>query len=99
MLHLVLSRRGFLASALLLVRGSRRDAHHCAFGEHRIRGPHPTPRPGITAARVLAADKLGDASPAARTAFTQVREIPGVVDGIRCHCGCADNEGNYSLLS
>jgi len=100
MLHLVLSRRGFLASALaLLVRGASRDAHDCAHGNTRIRGPHPTPRPGITAAHVLAADRLADASPSARAAFAQVREILGVVDGIRCHCGCADNEGNYSLLS
>ena len=28
-----------------------------------------------------------------------MREIPGIVDGIRCHCGCAGNDGNYSLLS
>ncbi len=28
-----------------------------------------------------------------------VREIPEVVDGIRCQCGCADSPGYYSLLS
>jgi hypothetical protein len=28
-----------------------------------------------------------------------VREIPQVVDGIRCNCGCADLEGFYSLLT
>lgn len=31
--------------------------------------------------------------------FDQVREIPEIVDGIRCQCGCADLEGFYSLLS
>jgi hypothetical protein len=31
--------------------------------------------------------------------FDMVRQIPGVVDGIRCHCGCAELEGYYSLLS
>ena len=31
--------------------------------------------------------------------FDLVREIPGVVDGIRCYCGCADMPEFYSLLS
>ena len=37
--------------------------------------------------------------PAAKTAFEAVREIPQVVDGIRCNCGCAEIPGFYSLLS
>jgi hypothetical protein len=61
-------------------------------------GPHPTPRPGITADKVLTKDQLADA-PKAIPAFEMVREIPEVVDGIRCQCGCADNPGYYSLLS
>ncbi len=32
-------------------------------------------------------------------AFDMVRQIPQVVDGIRCSCGCDGVEGNYSLLS
>jgi hypothetical protein len=31
--------------------------------------------------------------------YAMVRQIPQVVDGIRCSCGCADLEGFYSLLS
>lgn len=31
--------------------------------------------------------------------FDQVREIPQIIDGIRCYCGCADNPDHYSLLS
>ena len=61
-------------------------------------GPHPTPRPGITAGKVLSHDQLANA-PHAIEVFDQVREIPEVVDGIRCQCGCAGNEGFYSLLS
>ncbi|HEV8150359.1 MAG TPA: PCYCGC motif-containing (lipo)protein [Gemmatimonadales bacterium] len=61
-------------------------------------GPHPTPRPGITAARVLSREQLAD-TPAAIPVFDQVREIPEIVDGIRCQCGCADLEDHYSLLS
>ena len=61
-------------------------------------GPHPVPRSGITAAKVLTREQLAE-SPDLIPVFEQVREIPGVVDGIRCQCGCAELEGYYSLLS
>lgn len=32
-------------------------------------------------------------------AFEAVRAIPQVIDGLRCHCGCAEIPGFYSLLS
>ena len=86
------SRRQFVASAaalLFLPRGAR---------AMRFAGPHPTPRPGITAAKVLTSDKLaGDAALIA--VFDGVRAIPQVIDGIRCQCGCATVDGFYSLLS
>ena len=59
---------------------------------------HPDPRPGIDASRVLTREQLVD-YPNVVSAFDQVREIPQVVDGIRCSCGCASREGFYSLLS
>lgn len=31
--------------------------------------------------------------------FDGIRAAPQLVDGIRCHCGCADIPGYYSLLS
>ena len=61
-------------------------------------GDHPTPRPGITAAKVLTKDQLGEHQDAAPV-FDLVRQIPQVVDGIRCQCGCSALEGKYSLLS
>lgn len=61
------------------------------------RGGHPDPRPGIDASRVLKAEDLHN--PAAAAVYDMVREIPRVVDGIRCHCGCADLPGYYSLLT
>lgn len=61
-------------------------------------GPHPTPRPGIDASKVLTAAQLSD-DPGAIPAFDAVRSIPSVADGIRCHCGCAERDGFYSLLS
>ena len=61
-------------------------------------GPHPAPRPGITAAKMPTKEQLADA-PKAEAVFDSVREIPEIVDGIRCHCGCADSPDFYSLLS
>jgi hypothetical protein len=37
--------------------------------------------------------------PNASRVFDMVREIPRVIDGIRCHCGCAEYTDKYSLLS
>lgn len=59
---------------------------------------HPTPRPGITAAKVLTVEQLADTTQVIPV-FDSVRAIPEIVDGIRCKCGCADIEGFYSLLS
>jgi hypothetical protein len=85
------SRRSFLGQAFALV--------PVLAWFPRLRGPqHPTPRPGITAAKVLTAAQLGNA-PHAIEYFDLVRQIPEVVDGIRCQCGCAELEGFYSLLS
>ena len=69
-----------------------------AMGSRVSRSGHPTPRPGITSAKVLTAEQLAD-SPQVIPVFDGVRAIPEVVDGIRCKCGCADLEGFYSLLS
>ena len=73
-------------------------AGHPACHGAKARVIHPEPRPGITAAHVLTDDKLKD-HPEALTAFQQVRQIPQIVDGIGCHCGCASRAGFYSLLS
>jgi hypothetical protein len=64
----------------------------------RSKPVHPTPRKGITGAKVAAADMLRS-SPHLLELFDGVRAIPHVADGIRCHCGCADLDGHYSLLT
>jgi hypothetical protein len=83
-----LGRVAILALAPLFprIRGRRRD------------GPrHPDPRPGITAARVLPDAKV-DAEH--KDAYEAAREIPEILDGIYCHCDCADRHSNLrSLLS
>ncbi len=60
--------------------------------------PHPRPRPGITGGKVLTKQQLAE-TPKFIPLFDSVREIPSVVDGIRCNCGCTDPPGFYSLLS
>lgn len=77
-----------LATVPRLVRGQWREAG----------GPHPTPRRGITGASVATREML-DADPVLADLFDAIRGIPHVVDGIRCHCGCADIDGHYSLLT
>jgi hypothetical protein len=101
----LVSRRGFVASGVvagigvLLGAAPFRADPPCAQHARRVdHGPHPTPRPGIDASHVLKADQL-KASPGAISAFDDVRQIPEIVDGIRCHCGCAKEKGFYSLLS
>ena len=93
-----MSRRGFLALApvLVLAVSTRRGWASAPSGTAQKK--HPTPRPGIDASRVPPARDL-DGEPETLHAFELVREIPQVVDGIRCHCGCDAMEGFYSLLS
>ena len=88
---MTLSRRRFLAlvPVVLLARTAKALP---------VRKPeHPEPRPGITAAHVLPDSRLTGKS--AAPVYAMVREIPQVVDGIRCNCGCADLAGFYSLLT
>jgi len=66
-------------------------------GRSRTWGPHPKPRPGITAAKLMTAEQL--AGRKAADAFEGVRAIPEIADGIRCHCGCAELPDYYSLLT
>jgi hypothetical protein len=98
------TRRGFLASAARVLAAlallSPRDAWAALGGAPRrgTKGPHPTPRPGIDASKVLKAGQLTE-NPKAAPVFDMVRQIPGIADGIRCQCGCADDPEFYSLLS
>jgi hypothetical protein len=59
---------------------------------------HPEPRPGITAANVLAVDQL-PRDRAAREAYATAREYPAIFDGVFCACRCNTSLGHRSLLS
>ena len=94
------SRRAFLAcgattlGALLIPTRTARAA-----GLHfPLPSPHPTPRVGITGAKVLTKEQLAG-KPQLVGLFDAVRAIPEVIDGIRCNCGCAQFDSFYSLLS
>ncbi len=63
-----------------------------------LRGPHPTPRAGITGKLVLRAADLAEHDELIPL-FDGIRRIPAIADGIRCNCGCASLPGYYSLLS
>ena len=93
----LVSRRTLLQAAMVAVVPFRTHREHC--GPTGLMPPgHPTPRPGITGAKVLPAAQL-DSAPDITDVFDQIREIPGVADGIRCQCSCADLEDYYSLLT
>lgn len=59
---------------------------------------HPVPRAGVSGAKVLTKEQLASSTHLVQL-FDGIRAIPGVADGIRCNCGCAEQSGIYSLLS
>ena len=84
-----LNRRAFLGLLPLALVSARRSPSAAVRS-------HPEPRPGITAARVVPADRL---AADLRPLFDKVRAIPQVMDGVRCYCGCDELDDSYSLLS
>ncbi|HEX2188943.1 MAG TPA: PCYCGC motif-containing (lipo)protein [Longimicrobiaceae bacterium] len=87
---------GVLARGLLAALAAPGLLPRAAAAHARRAAPHPDPRPGITAARVLPEESV---PPRYRDAYRAAREIPQVLDGIRCHCDCAEDRGLRSLLS
>ncbi|CAN5805049.1 hypothetical protein BH11GEM2_BH11GEM2_18970 [soil metagenome] len=89
------SRCGVTAVVALLVPGRTASAERLRAW---VPGPHPTPRAGITGVNVITKEQLAG-TPQLVGLFDSVRAIPGVIDGIRCNCGCAPSDDFYSLLS
>ena len=61
-------------------------------------GHHPTPRAGVTGAKVLPASMFGEDERLVR-AYTAARTMPGVFDGLYCYCHCKEDMGHVSLLT
>jgi len=59
---------------------------------------HPTPRPGITADKILP-DFAIPKNPGALEAYAAARSAPGTLDGVYCHCDCSKHAGHRSLLT
>ena len=59
---------------------------------------HPDPRPGITAESVLSEEAMPN-TPGAADAYQAARAMPGVMDGLHCHCHCKETAGHRSLLT
>ena len=60
--------------------------------------PHPDPRPGVTAERVLAPSMVPN-TPGAAEAYAAARSEPRVLDGVYCHCDCSKHFRHRSLLT
>lgn len=88
-----ISALGSVALALALPKHVYANAHAASAGDTF---PHPDPRPGITAANVLADDRLPDRK-RVRDAFRAAREFPELFDGVYCICDCSDQ--HRSLLA
>ena len=58
--------------------------------------PHPEPRPGVTAERVLPVSELGTRK-RVLDAYATAREHPALFDGLYCVCRC--EEEHRSLLA
>ncbi len=59
---------------------------------------HPTPRPGITAEKILP-DFAIPKNPGALEAYAAARNAPATLDGVYCHCDCSKHAGHRSLLT
>lgn len=59
---------------------------------------HPTPRPGITAAKVVP-QSLVPRTPGASEAYAAARKAAATLDGVYCHCDCSKHAGHRSLLT
>jgi hypothetical protein len=95
------ARLPLLVAALLLCAltpaAARAQAHaHHGHASAADKTRHPAPRRGITAEHVLPADSVE--SERAREVYTMAARIPGILDGLYCHCDCHERDGLRSLL-
>lgn len=100
------SRRSFLA--ILLGAGTMSAAlpgrtvsagHSCHTSVAGQAVEHPEPREGIDASLVQPDEAIAKMGKKTLEVFAMVREIPQVMDGIACYCGCATRPGYRSLLT
>ena len=83
-----------LAGVVLLQRpaGGRRGGGEAASSAH------PTPRPAITAVKVLPISFV-PRTPGSAEAYAAARNAAATLDGLYCYCDCSKNAGHRSLLT
>ncbi|HEX8850278.1 MAG TPA: PCYCGC motif-containing (lipo)protein [Gemmatimonadaceae bacterium] len=91
--------RACAATGLALALGDFVAPSRLAHAATAPAGKHPDPRPGIDASRIPPAEKVREHGDNALAAFDEARHIPQILDGIRCHCGCAEDPDMRSLLT
>jgi len=86
-----------MGASLTLMAGPWRTT---ALRGHRLstQTDHPEPRPDVDASNVLSEAQLAGFDHVIEL-YNGIREIPHIVDGIRCMCGCAELPGFRSLLT
>jgi hypothetical protein len=58
---------------------------------------HPQPRPDVAADHVMEHSHFAG-YPRVQETYRMAAAIPHVLDGLYCHCDCANHSGHYSLL-
>ena len=99
-----MERRAFLSriAAMAFVAGGGWRRGHWRWDDTLgAAGPrrHPDPRPGITAARVVADRALDEPDDEVRVAYAAAREVPTIFDGLACVCSCTETAHHRSLLA
>ena len=59
---------------------------------------HPDPRSDVTAVGVVPAARYATYPMVART-YEEARQVPQILDGLYCHCGCKEHADHRSLLT
>lgn len=89
---------GAAAAALVgVVMLQRPDASARGSGGGPV-SAHPTPRPAVTAVKVLPVSFV-PRTPGATEAYAAARDAAATLDGLYCHCDCSKHAGHRSLLT
>ena len=90
------SRRTFIS---MFAGGALSGLYALVPNRFRRPEPHPDPRPGIDASKVMTREQLKGWSEKILETYDKIREIPEIADGIGCNCGCAVRPNYRSLLT
>ena len=89
---------GAAAAALVVVVVMQRGSGAPKGADGAASAHHPTPRPGITADKVMPASFV-PRTPGSGDAYAAARTHAATLDGVYCHCDCSKHAGHRSLLT